>query len=183
MSGCTSSLPNETITDLYTEEEIKQVEMKGSMFVLEYGADNMERGDNPYNYLLRDIVIDPNYYEKEEVQRGDVVYHEQPDEYYEFVLHQPFDDPINRVIALPGETVEIKQGQFYINGKRLDAFYGDAKQNVRSNDFESEYNAEKITIPENHVFLSGDLWWRSIDSKQYGPIPMELIKGKVLGYK
>ncbi|MBS4221813.1 signal peptidase I [Lederbergia citrea] len=157
--------------------------MKDGMITIIYGVDNMEWGDNPYNYQFRDIVIDPSYYENEEIQRGDVVYYKQPEKYYEVVPGAPFEEPVNRVIALPGESIEIRQGQFYIDGKKLDTFYGNGTNNPRSDDYEREYNFEKITVPEGHIFVSGDLWWRSIDSKLYGPLPVKLIKGKVLGYR
>ena len=182
LTACSSTLTNKSIIDSYTKEKLEKVEMKDGMLTIYYRSDNMERGDNPYNYLLRDIVIDPSYYKNEEVQRGDVVYHEQPKEYYELVQYEPLEEPLNRVIALPGESVEIKEGQFYIDGKKLDTFYGNGTNNIRSNDYESEFQLEKITVPEGHIFVSGDLWWRGIDSKQYGPIPLEFVKGKVLGY-
>ncbi|AST91180.1 signal peptidase I [Sutcliffiella cohnii] len=182
LTACSSALTNKTITDSYTKEKLEKVEMKDGMITIYYRSDNMERGDNPYNYLLRDIVIDPSFYDNEEIQRGDVVYHEQPKEYYELVQYEALEEPLNRVIALPGESVEIKDGQFYIDGKKLDTFYGNGTNNIRSNDYESEFQLEKITVPDGHIFVSGDLWWRGIDSKQYGPIPIEFVKGKVLGY-
>lgn len=40
-----------------------------------------------------------------------------------------------------------------------------------------------VKVEENTVFVLGDNWWRSVDSKEFGVLPMEEVEGKVLGYK
>lgn len=205
--GCTYNPTTETITDPHTIPELEIVEQEENMIVLEYHSDNMERGDNPYNYLGRFLVIELDYYVTQTVQRGDVVFYKRTNDYYDWFEAtveewlanediqkslkeqgeeyepEPVPDSIARIISLSGETIEIKNGQIYINGKRLDAFYGDITQNIRSTDSEKEYNMESITVPDGHVFVMGDLLWRSIDSTLYGPIPIDNIIGKVKGYK
>jgi signal peptidase I len=177
----------ETITDTYTEKNLEKTDVEDGMFVIRYGSDNMEWGDNPHNYIARELVIDPNYYENQEIQRGEVVFYNQPDAFYDIwkekgIDGEPSETTIARIIALPGEKINITKGQIYINGLKLDTFYGNGTNNIRSNDYEKEYKMETITVPNGHVFVSSDLWWRGMDSKEYGPIPLEDIIGKVIGY-
>ncbi|HAM80207.1 signal peptidase I [Ornithinibacillus bavariensis] len=178
-----------TITDPYTERKLEKVNMEDGMLVITYGSDNMEWGDNPYNYLSRDIVVDPGYYEVEKIQRGDVVFYNEPEAYFNYVQEKGVysedinDTKIARIIALPSEEIKIVNGQIYINNRKLDTFYGNGTNNIRSNDYEEEYNMETIRVPKGHIFVCGDLWWRGLDSKEYGPIPMENIIGKVMGYQ
>ena len=42
---------------------------------------------------------------------------------------------------------------------------------------------KSVWIPDNSVFVLGDSWWRSLDSRNFGAVPIDKIKGKVLGYK
>jgi signal peptidase I len=39
----------------------------------------------------------------------------------------------------------------------------------------------KIKIPKEHIFVLGDNWERSVDSRHFGPVPLKNIQGKVLG--
>jgi signal peptidase I len=197
LMGCSNNPTIETITDPDTKLELEVVEQEENMIVLEYHSDNMERGAVPYNYLGRFLVIDPEYYLTQDVQRGEVVLYEQPEAYYVYLEEwtrnrkeqdenfetQPDHESIARIIALSGETIKIKNGQIYIDDKKLDTFYGDGTQNVRSIDSDKAYSMEPLLVPEGNVFVSGDLWWRGSDSKQYGAIPIENIIGKVKGYK
>lgn len=40
-----------------------------------------------------------------------------------------------------------------------------------------------VKVEENTVFVLGDNWWRSTDSKDFGVLPLDNVEGKVLGYK
>lgn len=74
---------------------------------------------------------------------------------------------IKRVIGLPGETIEYKDGKLLINDKEIkDPYY---KNNTL--DF------EKITIPKNHYYVMGDNRANSIDSRIIGTIEKEDIMG------
>lgn len=76
---------------------------------------------------------------------------------------------IKRVVALPGETVEIKEGEVYVNGAPLaDDIYGDG---LRPTDM------ERITVPDECVFVMGDNRDNSSDSVVYGAVPRDLIEG------
>ncbi|WP_017185390.1 signal peptidase I [Alkalibacillus haloalkaliphilus] len=193
--GCSDSGNETSITDPHRNAELEAVSQE-DIIVIKYESDNMERGDNPYNYLGRDLVIDPDFYINQEVRRGEVVYYERPEEYYNFLEErqayfekqgeifesQALPESVARVVALPGESIEIQEGQIYIDGSILDTFYGDITLNPMSHESNQEFNMEAVTVPDNHVFVLGDLVWRSIDSKQYGPVSQENLIGKVKGY-
>ena len=41
---------------------------------------------------------------------------------------------------------------------------------------------ESILVPKGSVFVLGDQWWRSIDSRHFGPLSLSQVEGKVIGY-
>lgn len=127
-------------------------------------------------YLLgySNIVVDPLAYEHEPIRRGDVVYFKTNREN----KHMEYD--ISRVIGLPGETIEIRKGQIYVDGRKLKAFYGSeffGDPKLRTKDAFTMDG--KVTIPEGNYFLHGDLWWRTSMS---GYIPAEQVKGKAVAW-
>ena len=87
-------------------------------------------------------------------------------------LRQPStEDFIKRVIALPGETVEGKDGKVRVNGRELVEPYLPEAQNV---DFPPK------TIPEGEVWVMGDNRNRSTDSRSFGPIKKSKIVGRAI---
>jgi signal peptidase I len=93
--------------------------------------------------------------------RGDVVITDQPD-----------DEPtlIKRVVGLPGETVEVRDGHTFVNGNAL------VEPWVRT--FGGPDYPPTI-VPETHVFILGDNRANSRDSREIGPVPIKAIKGRV----
>jgi signal peptidase I len=53
------------------------------------------------------------------------------------------------------------------------------KSTLKTNSFDE--SMDTILIPEGAVFIIGDQWWRSFDSRLFGPIPLDTILGKVMG--
>ena len=82
---------------------------------------------------------------------------------------------IKRVIALPGEHVEIKDGKVYINGEELDEPY--LKDDVIT---EPTGVLQDFIVPENTVFAMGDNREGSKDCRAFGCIPLEKIESKVV---
>lgn len=80
---------------------------------------------------------------------------------------------IKRVIALPGEHVQIKDGLVYINGKRLQEDY--LQEGVVTDIQNGIY--DDFIVPENTVFVMGDNRQHSKDSRILGCIPLEKIEG------
>jgi signal peptidase I len=103
-------------------------------------------------------------------QRGDMV-----------VFHATEDkDFIKRVIAVPGDTIELINDELTINGKRYDEPY--LKNVIESAKMQgSSYNDRSfgpIEVPEGHVVVFGDNRPNSHDSRDLGPIPLEKVVGR-----
>ena len=82
---------------------------------------------------------------------------------------------IKRVIALPGEHVQIKDGKVYINEQQLDEPYlqSGIVTDLLGNGFDD------FTVPENCVFAMGDNRNHSTDCRAFGCIPLEKIESTV----
>ncbi|HEY6211848.1 MAG TPA: signal peptidase I [Vicinamibacterales bacterium] len=113
------------------------------------------------------------------IKRGDVIVFKFPE--------QPDRDFIKRVIGLPGETVEMREKKVYINGKPLDEPYvhfllppgGQSEfSEVTSFDVRDRYGP--VTVPPDHYFMMVDNRDNSQDSRYWGFLPRELVKGKAL---
>lgn len=81
---------------------------------------------------------------------------------------------IKRIIGLPGDLVEIKDGYVYINGEEIDEPY--VKEQGLSGDMEA------LTVPQNELFVMGDNRAVSEDSRspRVGTISEDTIVGKVI---
>jgi signal peptidase I len=113
------------------------------------------------------------------IHRGDILVFKYPE--------QPDRDFIKRVIGLPGETLEVREKKVYINGSAIDEPYAhfltpaseaSAFHEVTSFDVRERYGP--VTIPPNHYFMMGDNRDNSQDSRYWGFLPRENIKGKAL---
>lgn len=88
------------------------------------------------------------------------------------VFHFPLNPERNfvkRVIGLPGDTVSIKRGVTYIDGKPLDEPYVRTPKNNE--------NAEYPTVADDEYFVMGDNRLYSNDSRHWGPVPLEKFIG------
>jgi signal peptidase I len=94
-------------------------------------------------------------------RRGDVIIFEYP--------RDPSRDFIKRVIGLPGETVEVKTGRVYINGKLLAEPFGPNP---------GSYTAAPVKVGPDEVYVMGDNRNNSSDSHMWGPLPQKYIIGK-----
>lgn len=74
---------------------------------------------------------------------------------------------IKRIIGLPGETVEIKNNEIYINDELLDDPYGTG----------ITYNIDPVTLGKDEYFILGDNRIVSLDSRVFGKIHRSEIKG------
>ncbi|GAB4346402.1 MAG: signal peptidase I [Phototrophicales bacterium] len=121
---------------------------------------NFEEGQRLVISRINYMIGDP--------QRGDIV-----------VFNSPASDPgepslIKRVIGLPGETVEIRDTQVYIDGVLLDEPY--IKEPCRPSSCRDQIHH----LGENEYFLMGDNRNVSNDSRSFGPVTHDRIIGEVL---
>ena len=86
---------------------------------------------------------------------------------------------IKRVIGLPGEYVEIKDGAVYINGEQLQEDYLQSGVVTDLQNGMSQGYFTNFIVPENCVFALGDNRTQSTDCREFGCIPLEKIEGKV----
>lgn len=114
-----------------------------------------------------------------DIARGDVVVFKYPE--------QPDRDFIKRIIGLPGETIELKAKKVYVNGVPLDEPYvhfleppsSDADEHeITSFDVRERYGP--VTVPPNQYFAMGDNRDNSQDSRYWGFLPRDYVKGKAL---
>lgn len=98
------------------------------------------------------------------------------------VFKYPLDlkkDFVKRLIAFPGEEVEIKDGTAFINGKPFSAlsqtpiFYYSNR-----NDWAYGKEGQKFTVPEGAFFVLGDNSGQSSDSRNWGFVPRKNVVGK-----
>ena len=86
-------------------------------------------------------------------------------------------DLIKRVIAVGGETVEVKGGKVLVNGNQIDEPYLAA--NTTTPPFESQaFPTQCIRVPKDDVFVLGDNRMNSAASNRFGPIPESLVVGR-----
>lgn len=113
----------------------------------------IDPGDDPTRYVLR------------RPRRGDVIVFRAPDQQ----PGSPERDFIKRIIGEPGETVEVRNGTVFIDGKPLEEPY---IQEPGGQDFGPE------TVPPGHYFVLGDNRSNSFDSRSFGMLPRENIIGQ-----
>jgi signal peptidase I len=112
------------------------------------------------------VIVNKLSYRLHDVNRGDLVVFDRPPS-------EPpteVDELIKRVIALPGETIEARDGEIYIDGRLLSEPY------LRTP--ASSGNFGPVTVPDGHVFVMGDNRMNSRDSRVFGPIDQDLIVGR-----
>lgn len=108
------------------------------------------------------VIIDRKF---ETIERGDIV-----------VFYFPLDDSkksyIKRIVAVPNDTIEIREGQIVVNGKPLDEPYVDPKYN------ESQLSMPQVKLTADNYFVVGDNRDNSADSRVWGPLHRRFIYGK-----
>jgi len=108
------------------------------------------------------------------IHRGDIIVFKHP--------KMPERDLIKRTIGLPGETIELRDRRVYVNGKPLDEPYAHFLfkeiADVPPGDVRRKFGP--ITVPAGQYFMMGDNRDNSEDSRYWGFLPREYVKGKAL---
>jgi signal peptidase I len=111
---------------------------------------------------------------KKPIQRGHVVVFKYPEE--------PWRDFIKRVIGLPGETVEVRGQQVIVNGRPIDDPYAHwtprRTDDPESVSFHDGWGPQ--VVPPGHLLVLGDNRDNSRDSRFWGFLPIDQVKGRAL---
>lgn len=110
------------------------------------------------------------------------LYHRAPKRQEIVVFKFPEDptkDFIKRLIGLPGDRVKIRDNKVYVNGEMLDEPYV-ISTNPLNRMASGNSNIDEFTVPENHIFVLGDNRDNSYDSRYWGFVPFDYIKGRGL---
>jgi len=110
------------------------------------------------------LIVDRFFYKCGDIKRGDVIVFEAP----ESMMKD--EDLVKRVIGLPGEKLEVKNGKVYINDRVLDEPYVE---------YPADYEFGPVTVPEDSYFMMGDNRPASYDSHRWGALPKDKILGRV----
>lgn len=141
------------------------------------------------------VLANKAVYDRGEPQRGDLIVFRSPENRHARYL--------KRIVATEGDTVEVKDGQLYVNGGKCTRqdlgartvrsqgrevsgrvcieTNGSATYPVFVGDAESRpaQAAVRVTVPKHHCFVLGDNRPLSTDSREFGPIPLTSVIGRV----
>ncbi|WP_405097844.1 signal peptidase I [Oceanobacillus sp. FSL H7-0719] len=175
------------IIDNITPYVLPEVDVSDGMYTIEWLSDSMDRGNHDLITDVHGDFVVSN--DTKLIKRGNIVYYHYDNQEY-----------IGRIIGLPGETVEIKEGQVYIDKKVLNTFYGVATNlglnqeeyfervqtdNVNIREMEEYFNTtmKPIKVEQDTLFILTDMWWRGKDSRELGLVPLVQLEGVILGYE
>lgn len=126
----------------------------------------------PNFYDKEYLIIDEISYRFEEPIRGDIIvfrYPINPQEYF-----------IKRVIGLPGEKIEIKNGSVYIYNEEFPDGFA-LEENYLASDIKTYgMSNDNVKLGDNEFFVMGDNRNSSKDSRSFGPVNRSYLIGKVL---
>jgi signal peptidase I len=110
------------------------------------------------------VLVDRRPLEQADLRRGDLV-----------TFRQPGTGPalLKRLVGLPGDTVVMLDGVLHVNGKPVDEPYVDFSE------WEGMFTA-RVVVPRGHLYVLGDNRASSVDSRDFGAVPVQAVDGRVV---
>jgi signal peptidase I len=126
---------------------------------------------NKLRYGIRLPILGKRIVKFQDPRRGDVIVFVYPVD--------PSKDFIKRVIGEPGDTVEVKHKQVFINGKEIDDPHAQFVEGPgEGSRLTPRDNFGPVTVPPDQIFVMGDNRDRSYDSRFWGFVPLDDVRGK-----
>ena len=130
------------------------------------GTSMLPRLHDGERIFVNKLIYYDEYRWAPKVDRGDIVVFWFPDD--------PSKSYIKRVVGLPGDTMEMRDGTVSVNGAQIDERYLDPRFNV------SPKSQAPVYVRPNYYFVMGDNRDNSSDSRSWGLVPKKYIYGKAL---
>jgi len=130
------------------------------------GTSMLPRLHDGERIFVNKLIYYDEYRWAPKVERGDIVVFWFPDD--------PSKSYIKRVIGLPGDTVEMREGVLRVNGSDLEETYLDRKLSL------SPKSQAPVFVRPNYYFVMGDNRDNSSDSRAWGLVPKKYVYGKAL---
>ncbi len=128
---------------------------------------------NKLRYGIRLPILGRRVVKFDDPRRGDIIVFVYPVD--------PSKDFIKRVIGQPGDVVEVRHKQVYVNGERIEDAHANFVEGPGDNSrLTPRDNYGPMTVPSDKVFVMGDNRDRSYDSRFWGFVPIDDVKGKAV---
>ena len=121
------------------------------------------------------FILDTGWYRRHALRLGEMVGFESPTDSSVWVL--------KRCVAIEGEVVEVRDGVLFVNGKqRSEPYLGFRERagGVEESHWDTAGYLGPLKVPLGSFYCLGDERHNSLDSRIWGPLPTELIRGKAL---
>lgn len=123
--------------------------------------DTIQIGDRVFSEKVSYYFRDP--------EQGDIITFADPE--------NPQRTLIKRVIAVGGQTVDLKDGRVYVDGKKLDEPYTEGKQSLPLNTAYGVSITYPYTVPDGYLWVMGDNRTNSADSRYFGAVSKDSVTG------
>ena len=130
------------------------------------GTSMLPRLHDGERIFVNKLIYYDEYRWAPKLERGDIVVFWFPDD--------PSKSYIKRVIGLPGDRIEVHEGVLRVNGRDIEESYLDPRLNL------SHRSLAEVYVRPNYYFVMGDNRDNSQDSRYWGFLPRDYVKGRAL---